>query len=117
MRSASMHALNCRRFPVDRGLYRRLRQRKSRSRSSTPQNDPSEASTTPLASPALTIESADPVQQFFGDLEIPNCPEQFDPRVPIGAPLFLEGLGKHISESPTPFDRHSGTDRSAQGGV
>ncbi|KAK0423251.1 hypothetical protein QR680_008047 [Steinernema hermaphroditum] len=96
--------------------YRRLRQRKSRSRSSTPQNDASETSTTPLASPALTIESADPVQAFFGDLEIPNVPGQFDPRVPIGAPLFLEGLGKHhtVSESPT-FDRSSLSPRSLPG--
>ncbi|TKR95921.1 hypothetical protein L596_010020 [Steinernema carpocapsae] len=96
--------------------YRRLRQRKSRSRSSTPQNDASETSTTPLASPALTIESADPVQVFFGDLDIPVVPEQGDPRIPVGAPLFLEGLGKHhvIADSPT-IDRSSLSPRSLPG--
>lgn len=63
-----------------------------RSRSSTPQAESD--STTPLASPTFTVDSVDPVQQYFGNKEIPRFPELLDPNVPVGAPLFIEGLSK-----------------------
>ncbi|KAI6241281.1 hypothetical protein M3Y99_00353400 [Aphelenchoides fujianensis] len=65
--------------------------RRAKSRSVTPHAD--SESTTPLASPSLTVDSVDPIQQFFGEQEVPAIPELSDPSVPVGAPLFLEGLG------------------------
>uniref|UniRef100_A0A7E4UT80 Immunoglobulin I-set domain protein n=1 Tax=Panagrellus redivivus TaxID=6233 RepID=A0A7E4UT80_PANRE len=71
------------------------RNRRSRSRSSTPQADGnSEDTLTPVASPGPTIDSAlDPLKQFFGD-HVPLVPEFSDPKVPVGAPVFVDGL-KH----------------------
>jgi hypothetical protein len=55
----------------------------------------------------LTTESIDPIQHYYGDHEVspsldeaierfqvPLYPEELDPKIPVGAPLFLEGLGK-----------------------
>lgn len=53
-----------------------------KSRSTTPHAD--SESTTPLASPSLSVDSVDPIQQFFGDREIP--PELLDPSIP-GIPI------------------------------
>lgn len=53
-----------------------------------------------MASPSLSVDSADPIHQFFADRElpVPLIPELSDPNVPIGAPLFLEALsGKGIT--------------------
>uniref|UniRef100_A0A0M3HQT6 Protein kinase domain-containing protein n=1 Tax=Ascaris lumbricoides TaxID=6252 RepID=A0A0M3HQT6_ASCLU len=76
---------------------RRSRQRKSRSRSSTPNAEGYSQETTPLLSPALTIESVEATsqQQFFPDTaELLRHPAQLDPKIPPGAPLFLEGLSR-----------------------
>uniref|UniRef100_A0A1I7S951 Protein kinase domain-containing protein n=1 Tax=Bursaphelenchus xylophilus TaxID=6326 RepID=A0A1I7S951_BURXY len=64
------------------------------SRSTTPRAESD--TSTPLASPTLTIESNEPnpIQQFFGDHEIPPIPELNDPKIPVGAPIFLEELNK-----------------------
>ncbi|KHN78737.1 Muscle M-line assembly protein unc-89 [Toxocara canis] len=76
---------------------KRPRQRKSRSRSSTPNAEGYSQETTPLISPALTIESVETTshQQFFPDsAELLHHPGQLDPKVPVGAPLFLEELSR-----------------------
>lgn len=65
--------------------------RRSRSRSSTPLAEGSEGSITPLASPG-----PDPLKEFFGENHIPNVPEFNDPSVPVGAPVFIDGLGKAV---------------------
>uniref|UniRef100_A0AC34G5P0 Uncharacterized protein n=1 Tax=Panagrolaimus sp. ES5 TaxID=591445 RepID=A0AC34G5P0_9BILA len=69
--------------------------RRSRSRSSTPLAEGSEGSLTPLAlSPGPTGDSIDPLKEFFGENHIPNVPEFNDPSVPVGAPVFIDGLHK-----------------------
>ncbi|CAD5207130.1 unnamed protein product [Bursaphelenchus okinawaensis] len=63
------------------------------SRSTTPHAESD--TSTPLASPTLTIESNEPnpIQQFFGD-EAKIPPQVNDPKIPVGAPIFLEELNK-----------------------
>uniref|UniRef100_A0AC35UCB8 Protein kinase domain-containing protein n=1 Tax=Rhabditophanes sp. KR3021 TaxID=114890 RepID=A0AC35UCB8_9BILA len=57
-------------------------------------------SCTPLASPSLTLEIAgggnESPKAFFKDKGFPIPSEQLDPAVPVGAPLFVEGLGQKL---------------------
>ncbi|KAE9550262.1 hypothetical protein FO519_006523 [Halicephalobus sp. NKZ332] len=69
--------------------------RRSRSRSNTPLAEDSEGSNTPLASPTPMNGSEDPLKKFFGD-KVPYVPEFNDPSVPVGAPVFIDGLGKAV---------------------
>ena len=69
--------------------------RRSRSRSNTPLAEDSEGSITPLASPGPINDSEDPLKKFFGE-KVPYVPEFNDPAVPVGAPVFIDGLGKAV---------------------
>ncbi|VDK64426.1 unnamed protein product [Onchocerca ochengi] len=71
---------------------RQMRQKKSRSKSSTPQVEGYSLDGTPIASPVGTGSAGTPLPEACSSTDLYRHPVQLDPSIPVGAPLFLEGL-------------------------
>ncbi|MCP9264251.1 Immunoglobulin I-set domain protein [Dirofilaria immitis] len=71
---------------------RQMRQKKSRSKSSTPQVEGFSLDGTPIASPIGTGSAGTSLPESCSNIDLYRHPIQLDPSVPVGAPLFLEGL-------------------------
>uniref|UniRef100_A0A915PP41 Uncharacterized protein n=1 Tax=Setaria digitata TaxID=48799 RepID=A0A915PP41_9BILA len=74
---------------------RQTRQKKSRSKSSTPQVEGFSLDGTPIPSPGGTGSAGTSLPECYIASDAYRHPVQADPSIPVGAPLFLEGLEHH----------------------
>ncbi|KAL3997510.1 Immunoglobulin I-set domain family protein [Acanthocheilonema viteae] len=71
-----------------------MRQKKSRSKSSTPQVEGFSLDGTSIPSPGGTGSAGASLPEYCSNTDY-RYPIQSDPSIPVGAPLFLEGLENH----------------------
>uniref|UniRef100_A0A1I8ENE3 Uncharacterized protein n=1 Tax=Wuchereria bancrofti TaxID=6293 RepID=A0A1I8ENE3_WUCBA len=86
---------------------RQMKQKKSRSKSSTPQVEGFSLDGTPIASPVGTGSAGTSFPEYYSNTDVYRHPVQLDPNIPVGAPLFLEGLEHHslVPEDVSPNTR------------
>ncbi|VDO18182.1 unnamed protein product, partial [Brugia timori] len=72
-----------------------MRQKKSHSKSSTPQVEGFSLDGTPTASPVGTGSAGTSFPECYSNTDVYRHPVQLDPSIPVGAPLFLEELEHH----------------------
>ncbi|VDK70889.1 unnamed protein product [Litomosoides sigmodontis] len=74
---------------------KQIKQKKSRSKSSTPQVDGFSLDGTSIPSPCGTGSAGTSIPEYYSytaTSDMYRYPTQLDPSIPVGAPIFLEGL-------------------------